>query len=99
MPSEAERALAILSPAGIDPSELSEPRAIELAHEFEKTADSLERTHRGLTEIAQRLGLNIPDSAAAAEELCDVVALAGAEHRPLELCSYPEEHPKRTERR
>lgn len=89
VPSEAERALAILSPAGIDPSELSEPRAIELAHEFEKTADSLERTHRGLTEIAQRLGLNIPDSAAAAEELCDVVALAGAEHRPLELWLVP----------
>ncbi|MFK8850067.1 DUF3320 domain-containing protein [Streptomyces sp. Ac-502] len=89
VPSEAERALATLSPAAIDPSELSEERANKLAHEFETTADRLERTHRSLAEVAQQLGLDIPDSAAAAEDLCDVIALAGAEHRPLEQWLVP----------
>ncbi|MFJ7192445.1 DUF3320 domain-containing protein [Streptomyces bacillaris] len=88
-PSEAERALVTLSPPGIDPSELSEKHANELAHEFETTADGLERTHRTLAEVAQQLGLNIPGSAAAAEDLCDVVALAGADHRPLEQWLVP----------
>ncbi|MFD6530524.1 DUF3320 domain-containing protein [Streptomyces sp. NPDC060184] len=82
-PGEAENALASLSPAGIDPSELTEARADELAHVFETTADGLERTHRGLADIAQQLGLDVPGSASAAEDLCDVVALAGAGHRPL----------------
>ncbi|THA41016.1 DUF3320 domain-containing protein [Streptomyces sp. A1547] len=89
VPSEAERVLPTLSPAGIDPSELSEERANELAHEFETTADGLERTHRSLAEVARQLGLNIPGSVAAAEDLCDVVALAGADHRPLEQWLVP----------
>ncbi|MEV1091968.1 DUF3320 domain-containing protein [Streptomyces microflavus] len=89
VPSEAERALAALSPAGVDPSEVSEERANELAHQFEATADGLERTHRSLAEVAQQLGLNIPGSAAAAEDLCDVLALAGAGHRPLEQWLVP----------
>ncbi|MFF8262084.1 DUF3320 domain-containing protein [Streptomyces virginiae] len=89
VPSEAERALASLSPAGIDPSGLSEERANELAREFENAADGLERTHRSLAEIAQQMGLNVPGSAAAAEDLCDIVALAGADHRPLERWLVP----------
>ncbi|MFD8119851.1 DUF3320 domain-containing protein [Streptomyces albidoflavus] len=88
-PSEAEQTLTTLSPAGIDPSELSEERANELAREFETTAESLERTHRSLAEVAQQLGLKVPDSAAAAEDLCDVVVLAGADHRPLEQWLVP----------
>ncbi|WOX21231.1 DUF3320 domain-containing protein [Streptomyces solicathayae] len=89
VPSEAEHALGTLSPAGMDPSGLTEEGADELAREFETTADRLERTHRGLAELAQQLGLNIPGSAAAADDLCDVVALAGAEHRPLEQWLVP----------
>ncbi|WP_371588646.1 DUF3320 domain-containing protein [Streptomyces virginiae] len=89
VPGEAERALATLSPAGIDPSGLSEDRANELAREFENTADGLDRTHRSLAEIAQQMGLTVPGSTAAAEDLCDVVALAGAAHRPLERWIVP----------
>ncbi|MGW6820941.1 DUF3320 domain-containing protein [Streptomyces sp. NPDC055005] len=88
-PSEAERALATLSPAGIDPSGLSEERANERAREFENTADGLERTHRRLAEVAQQMGLDVPGSTAAAEDLCDLVALAGADHRPLERWLVP----------
>ncbi|MEU9773164.1 DUF3320 domain-containing protein [Streptomyces sp. NPDC047968] len=88
-PSEAERALAALLPAGIDPSELSEERAKDLAGEFGRTADRLERAHRRLAQVAQQLGLNVPDGAAAAEDLCEVLSLAGADHRPLEQWLVP----------
>ncbi|MFJ4010201.1 DUF3320 domain-containing protein [Streptomyces sp. NPDC090026] len=89
VPSEAERALPALLPAGVDPSELSEERAKDLAGEFERTADRLERAHRRLAQVAQQLGLNVPGSVAAAEDLCEVVSLAGADHRPLEQWLVP----------
>ncbi|MEV3874859.1 DUF3320 domain-containing protein [Streptomyces sp. NPDC049906] len=83
-PSEAESALSMLSPTGIDPSDLSEEGAARLAGEFETTADGLERTWDDLVEVARRWGLGVPGSAAAAEDLCEVLALAGTTDRPLE---------------
>ncbi|MGW2558671.1 DUF3320 domain-containing protein [Streptomyces sp. NPDC001514] len=87
--SAAERALSTLSPAGIDPAALTEERAAQLAREFEKTADDLERTHRSVAGVAQQLGLEIPGSVAAADDLCDIVALAGVSQRPLERWLVP----------
>ncbi|MCQ6555456.1 DUF3320 domain-containing protein [Streptomyces sp. C10-9-1] len=89
VPSEAEFALAALLPAGVDPSELSEERARDLAEEFGSTADRLDRAHHRLAQIARQLGLNVPDSVAAAEDLCEVVSLAGTGHRPLEQWLVP----------
>ncbi|WP_130797209.1 DUF3320 domain-containing protein [Streptomyces otsuchiensis] len=81
-PTDDEKALAVLSPVGIDSSDLSEEQANTLAGELEAAAADLERTQRDLAAVAQQLGLSAPPCVAAAEELCDIVALAGIDHRP-----------------
>ncbi|WP_075779106.1 DUF3320 domain-containing protein [Streptomyces acidiscabies] len=83
-PDDAERALAMLTPPGADPAGLTETRARELAREFENASDRLRRTHQDVADLGTRTGVDVPKTLAAVHALCDVVALAGTDHRPLE---------------
>ncbi|WP_405187044.1 DUF4011 domain-containing protein [Streptomyces anulatus] len=80
---EAERALAALTPPGLDPAALTEERAAKLAQEFRGTAEDLERTHGGLAGIARAAGLDLAASTEAAGSVCEIVTLAAGPYRPL----------------
>ncbi|MQS35269.1 DUF3320 domain-containing protein [Streptomyces katsurahamanus] len=82
-PGEAEKTLSAMEPRGIDLTGLTEERARQLAREFDATAGVLERTLQSLTPVSHFTGLTNPGSPEEARHLCDVVAVAGTEHRPL----------------
>ncbi|WEO97741.1 DUF3320 domain-containing protein [Streptomyces sp. FXJ1.172] len=87
---EAEEELSALVPRGLDPAGLTEERARQLAREFDATADVLERTLHSLTGVSNLTGLTKPGSPGEARHLCDVIAVAGTEHRPLEQWLVPD---------
>ncbi|KPI08575.1 Protein of unknown function DUF4011 [Actinobacteria bacterium OK074] len=89
-PGAAERGLAAMSPPGLEPAGLSEERARALAEEFDRTAGVLEHTHHTLVDISRTTGLTVPGGLQEAGRLCDVVAVAGAEHRPSAHWLTPE---------
>lgn len=89
-PGEAEKSLSAMAPRGLDLAGLTEERARELAEQFEATADVLERTRQALTHVSLLTGLKDPGSPEEAGHLCDVVAVSGTEHRPLEQWLVPE---------
>ncbi|RPE44413.1 AAA domain-containing protein [Streptomyces sp. Ag109_O5-1] len=89
-PGEAEKALSAMTPRGLDLAGLTEERARQLAGEFDATAGVLERTRQGLTGVSHLTGLTNPGSAKEARDLCDVIAVGGTEHRPLEQWLVPE---------
>ncbi|MFE1750115.1 DUF3320 domain-containing protein [Streptomyces anandii] len=89
-PGEAEKALSELAPRGLDLAGLTEERARQLAIEFDETAGVLERTLRSLTRVSHLTGLTDPGSPGEARHLCDVIAVAGTEHRPLERWLVPD---------
>ncbi|MFD4575683.1 DUF3320 domain-containing protein [Streptomyces sp. NPDC058417] len=80
---DAERALASMAPRGVDLAGLTQAQARQLAGEFDETADVLERVLRSVTGVSQLTGLARPDTPGEARQLCDVIAVAGTEHRPL----------------
>ncbi|GHJ98550.1 hypothetical protein SY2F82_03480 [Streptomyces sp. Y2F8-2] len=82
-PGGAEQALSALSPAGLDPTGLTEERARGLADEFDATAGRLERAHQTLMGISHTMGLAEPGGIEEARNLCAVVVVAGTAHRPL----------------
>ncbi|KOV68155.1 hypothetical protein ADL00_14340 [Streptomyces sp. AS58] len=82
-PGEAEKTLSAMAPRGLDLDGLTEERARQLAGEFDATAAVLERTLQGLTGVSTFTGLTTPGSPEEARHLCDVIAVAGTEHRPL----------------
>ncbi|MGV9562975.1 DUF3320 domain-containing protein [Streptomyces sp. NPDC003480] len=89
-PGEAEKRLSAMAPRGLDLAGLTEERARQLAGEFDATADVLERTLQGLTGVSHLTGLTNPGSPEEARHLCDVIAVAGTEHRPLEQWLVPD---------
>lgn len=89
-PGEAEKMLSRMAPRGLDLAGLTEGQARELAGEFDATADVLERALRSLTQVSHITGLANPDGLEEARHLCDVIAVAGTEHRPLEQWLVPE---------
>ncbi|MFJ2647162.1 DUF3320 domain-containing protein [Streptomyces sp. NPDC087420] len=90
VPGEAEKALSAMAPRGLDLARLTEERARVLAGEFDATAGVLERTMQSLTGISHLTGLTNPSGLKEARHLCDVLAVAGTEHRPLEQWLVPE---------
>ncbi|QDN97730.1 DUF3320 domain-containing protein [Streptomyces sp. S1A1-8] len=86
---EAERSLSTMTPPGLDPAGLTEARSAELAQEFDETANELDRTHQSLTGLSHLAGLKEPENLEEARHTCDVVALAGIAHRPLEQWLTP----------
>ncbi|WP_405769150.1 DUF3320 domain-containing protein [Streptomyces sp. NBC_00080] len=84
VPGKTEKALSTMAPRGLDLAGLTEERARQLAGEFDTTAGVLERTLQSLTGVSHLTGLTNPDSPEEARHLCDVLAVAGTEHRPLE---------------
>jgi very-short-patch-repair endonuclease len=89
-PGEAEKTLSAMAPRGLDLAGLTEERARQLAGEFDATAGVLERTLQSLTGVSHLTGLTNPSSPEEARHLCDVIAVAGTEHRPLEQWLVPE---------
>ncbi|MEW2304445.1 DUF3320 domain-containing protein [Streptomyces sp. NPDC006655] len=89
-PGEAEKALSTMAPRGLDLAGLTEERARQLAGEFDGIAGVLERTLQGLTDVSRLTGLTNPGGPEEARHLCDVIAVAGTEHRPLEEWLLPE---------
>ncbi|WP_293998002.1 DUF4011 domain-containing protein [Streptomyces sp.] len=87
---EAEKALSAMVPRGLDLAGLTEERARQLAGEFDDIAGVLERTLQSLTGVSRLTGLTNPGSPEEARHLCDVIAVAGTEHRPLEEWLVPE---------
>ncbi|MDQ0683417.1 hypothetical protein QFZ56_002380 [Streptomyces achromogenes] len=87
---EAEKALPALAPRGLDLAGLTEERARQLAGEFDATAGVLERTLHSLTGVSRLTGLTNPGNPEEARHLCDVIAVAGTEHRPLEDWLVPD---------
>ncbi|WP_406305367.1 DUF3320 domain-containing protein [Streptomyces sp. NBC_00885] len=83
-PGEAEKTLSTMAPRGLDLAGLTEERARQLAGEFDATAGVLERTLQSLTRVSHLTGLTNPGSPEQAHHLCEVIAVAGTEHRPLE---------------
>ncbi|NNJ05942.1 DUF3320 domain-containing protein [Streptomyces sp. PKU-MA01144] len=88
-PGEAEKKLAAMVPRGLDLAGLTEDRARQLARDFDATAGVLERTRRSLTDVSHFTGLTNPDTPEEARHLCDVIAVAGIEHRPPEQWLVP----------
>ncbi|MET9967560.1 DUF4011 domain-containing protein, partial [Streptomyces sp. NPDC006356] len=82
-PGDAEQALSALSPAGLDPTGLTEERSRGIADEFDATAGRLERAHQTLLSVGHTTGLAEPGGIEEARNLCAVVAVAGTAHRPL----------------
>ena len=89
-PGEAEKTLSAMAPRGLDLTGLTEERARQLAGEFDATAGVLERTLQSLTRVSHLTGLTNPGSPEEARHLCDVIAVAGTEHRPLGQWLVPE---------
>ncbi|MGW5675699.1 DUF3320 domain-containing protein [Streptomyces sp. NPDC003860] len=89
-PTEAEKALSAMAPRGLDLAGLTEQLARRFAGEFDVTAGVLERTSQSLTHLSRLTGLTNASSPGEARHLCDVVAVAGADHRPLEQWLVPE---------
>lgn len=87
---EAEKTLGSMEPRGLDLAGLTEERARQLAGELEATAGVLERVMTSLARASDLTGLTNPRRPAEARHLCDVVAVAGTEHRPLEQWLVPE---------
>ncbi|MGQ4360782.1 DUF3320 domain-containing protein [Streptomyces sp. SAS_272] len=87
---ENEKALSELAPRGLDLTGLTEERARRLAGEFDATAGVLERTLHSLSSVSRLTGLTNPANPGEARHLCDVVAVAGTEHRPLEQWLMPD---------
>ncbi|WP_367323597.1 DUF3320 domain-containing protein [Streptomyces sp. HUAS ZL42] len=89
-PGETEKELSAMAPRGLDLAGLTQERARELAGEFDATAGVLERTQQSLARVSRLIGLTAPGGIEGARHLCDVVAVAGTEHRPLEQWLVPE---------
>ncbi|MGW8991778.1 DUF3320 domain-containing protein [Streptomyces zhihengii] len=89
-PGEAEELLKGTVPRGLDLVGLTEERARQLGQEFAETAKVVERTVRELKDVGNLTGLGHPSHLEDAGRLCDVVAVAGAEHRPLEQWLVPD---------
>ncbi|MFI2036117.1 DUF3320 domain-containing protein [Streptomyces bottropensis] len=89
-PGEAEKTLSAMAPRGLDLSGLTEERARQFAREFDATAGVLERTLQSLTRVSRFAGLANPSTPEEARHLCDVIAVAGTEHRPLEQWLVPD---------
>ncbi|WP_215455072.1 DUF3320 domain-containing protein [Streptomyces sp. ATCC 21386] len=87
---EAERKLSAMAPRGLDLAGLTEERARQFGREFDATAGVLERTLQSLARVSQVAGLTNPSTPDEARHLCDVIAVAGTEHRPLEEWLVPE---------
>lgn len=89
-PGEAEKKLSAMAPRGLDLAGLTEERARQLATDFAATAGVLERTLQSLTSVSYFSGLTNPGSPEEARHLCDVIAVAGTEHRPPEQWLVPD---------
>jgi very-short-patch-repair endonuclease len=89
-PGEVEKTLPAMAPRGLDLAGLTEERARQFAREFDATAQVLERTMQSLTRVSQRAGLTNPSTPEEVRHLCDVIAVAGTEHRPLEQWLVPD---------
>lgn len=89
-PGEAEKTLSAMAPRGLDLAGLTEERARQFAREFDATAGVLERTLESLTRVSRFTGLTNPSTPEEARHLCDVIAVAGTEHRPLEQWLVPD---------
>ncbi|GAA0475731.1 DUF3320 domain-containing protein [Streptomyces olivaceiscleroticus] len=83
-PDASEQALSTLSPPAHDLAALTEDRAAELAEVFAATADTLDRTHQSLVDVGRLAGLETPNSLEDARQVCEVLAVAGTDHRPLD---------------
>ncbi|MGW2569422.1 DUF3320 domain-containing protein [Streptomyces sp. NPDC001537] len=95
-PGEAEKALSAMAPRGLHLAGLTEEQARQLAREFDATAGVLERTLQSLNRVSQLTGLTNPGVPEEARHLCDVIAVGGTEHRPLEQWLVPD-GPERAE--
>ncbi|MFF2425957.1 DUF4011 domain-containing protein [Streptomyces mirabilis] len=89
-PGEAEKTLSAMAPRGLDLAGLTEERARQFAREFDAIAGVLERTLQSLTRVSQFAGLTNPSTPEEARHLCDVIAVAGTEHRPVEQWLVPD---------
>lgn len=89
-PGDGEKTLPSMAPRGLDLAGLTEERARHLAREIHTTADVLERTLQSLAHISHLTGLTNPSTPDEAHRLCDVIAVAGIEHRPLEQWLVPD---------
>ncbi|MFF1308493.1 DUF3320 domain-containing protein [Streptomyces sp. NPDC058307] len=89
-PGDIEKTLSTMAPRGLDLAGLTEERARQLARDFDATAGVLERTLDSLTRVSHFTGLTNPGTPEQARQLCDVVAVAGTEHRPLEQWLVPD---------
>ncbi|WP_328839542.1 DUF3320 domain-containing protein [Streptomyces europaeiscabiei] len=89
-PGEVEKTLSAMAPRGLDLAGLTEERARQFAREFDATAGVLKRTLQSLTRVSQFAGLPNPSTPEEARHLCDVIAVAGTEHRPLEQWLVPD---------
>ncbi|MFF0016218.1 DUF3320 domain-containing protein [Streptomyces sp. NPDC005374] len=89
-PGEAEKALSAMAPRGLDLAGLTEERARQFAGEFGATAGVLERTLQSLTRVSHIAGLTNPGTPDEARHLCDLLAVAATEHRPLEQWLVPD---------
>ncbi|WP_249126136.1 DUF3320 domain-containing protein [Streptomyces sp. A2-16] len=89
-PGDIEKTLSAMAPRGLDLAELTEERARQLAREFDATAGVLERALQSLTRVSHLTGLTNPSTPEEARRLCDVIAVVGTEHRPLEEWLVPD---------
>ncbi|WP_246430530.1 DUF3320 domain-containing protein [Streptomyces rectiverticillatus] len=81
-PGDAERALRLLSPAGLDLADLTEEQARAIAAECEAAGALVEHAQRTLAELCDRAGVEQAAGLEQARSLCTLLATAGAEHRP-----------------
>ncbi|MFF9778932.1 DUF3320 domain-containing protein [Streptomyces sp. NPDC013978] len=88
-PGKAEKMLPAMAPRGLDLAGLTEERARQFAGEFDATAGVLERTLQSVTGVSRLTGITNPGNPEEARHLCDVIAVAGTEHRPLEHWLVP----------
>lgn len=89
-PGDAEKTLSAMAPRGLDLAGLTEERARQFAREFDATAGVLERTLQAFARVSHITGLTNPTGLEEARHLCDVIAVAGTEYRPLEGWLVPE---------
>jgi very-short-patch-repair endonuclease len=77
-----ERALTVLTPAGIEPADLAVPYLKELQGKFQTWIDDLESLIESTTELAESMGLTVPQTPAQARTIASLAGFAVTENAP-----------------
>ncbi|WP_431961919.1 DUF3320 domain-containing protein, partial [Actinacidiphila sp. bgisy160] len=79
----SERALDRLQPAGLDLSAFTRDQAVHVRALFGDRASALASAQQDADRAARSLGVTVPSSTHAADELCALIDLTRTPHRPL----------------